>query len=62
MLRPPDEHPRPTPIHHWLARPLPEPVRSRHRSRIAQPPRDRLGRLLEEWLADVRIRYTYPGE
>lgn len=23
---------------------------------------DRLGRLLEEWLAEARIRYTYAGE
>jgi hypothetical protein len=26
------------------------------------PRTDRLGRVLEEWLAEAQIRYTHPGE
>lgn len=52
------------PGEHSVARPLPEPPRS-HRvsqlSRIAQST-DALTRALEEWLAEVRLRYTIGGE
>lgn len=47
---------------HFVARPLPEPERSKHVSRIAQPPVDELGKLLEQWLAELRGGYTIAGE
>lgn len=49
---------------HSVARPLPEPLRT-HKvsqlSRIAQST-DALTRALEEWLAEVKLRYTIGGE
>ncbi len=47
---------------HYLARPLPEPERTRHVSAIAQPPTDELGMLLEAWLKELRGGYTIAGE
>ena len=47
---------------HFVARPLPEPERTKHVSRIGQPPVDELGRLLEQWLAELRGGYTLAGE
>jgi hypothetical protein len=47
---------------HFLARPLPEPPRSRHISRVGRPPVDRLGKLLEQWLAELRGGYTIAGD
>lgn len=47
---------------HRTPRPLPEPPRSRRVSAIARLPADRLGKLLEEWLAELPIRYTYSGD
>jgi len=41
---------------------LPEPPRHRRVSKSAPPARDPLGRMLEEWLAELRIRYTYDGD
>lgn len=56
----------PTPIlfagRHWVARPLPEPPRVRHISKVGRRPTDPLGILLEEWMADIRIGYTEPGD
>ena len=31
-------------------------------SRMGRASKDRLGRVLEEWLAEARIRYTYAGD
>lgn len=50
---------RPT---HFVARPLPEPERSKHVSAIAQPPSDELGQLLEQWLKELRGGYTIAGD
>ena len=47
---------------HFVPRPLPEPPRCRHVSRLGQPPTDRLGKLLEQWLAEVRGGYTIAGD
>lgn len=47
---------------HFVARPLPEPERSRHVSEIAQPPKDDLGKLLEQWLKELRGGYTLAGD
>lgn len=47
---------------HFLARPLPEPERSKHVSEIAQPPTDELGKLLEQWLKELRGGYTIAGD
>jgi hypothetical protein len=47
---------------HFRARPLPEPPRFRHVSRVGRPPTDRLGKLLEEWLAELRGGYTIAGD
>ena len=47
---------------HFIARPLPEPERNKHVSAIAQPPSDDLGKLLEEWLKELRGGYTLAGE
>jgi hypothetical protein len=41
---------------------LPEPPRHRRVSKSAPPQHDRLGKLLEEWLAEQKIRYTYDGD
>ena len=46
-----------------VARPLPEPPRNRAVSKTTRlRRRDRLGRLLEEWLSEVKLRYTIGGE
>ncbi len=47
---------------HFVARPLPEPERSKHVSAIAQPPTDELGQLLEQWLKELRGGYTIAGD
>lgn len=47
---------------HFVARPLPEPPRSRRVSRIGRPAVDRLGKLLEQWLAELRGGYTIAGD
>ena len=47
---------------HFVARPLPEPERSNHVSAIAQPPTDELGKLLEQWLKELRGGYTIAGD
>ena len=47
---------------HFVARPLPEPLRTRHVSRLGRPAVDRLGKLLEQWLAEVRGGYTIAGD
>ena len=49
------------PGEHSVARPLPEPVRTHQVSKLAQSS-DALTRALEEWLAEVRLRYTIGGE
>ena len=55
------------PGEHSVARPLPEPPRTHavsqlsRISRIAQST-DPLTRALEEWLAEVKLRYTIGGE
>jgi hypothetical protein len=41
---------------------LPEPPRHRRVAKSAPPQQDRLGVLLEEWLAEQRIGYTYEGD
>ncbi len=48
--------------HHFVARPLPEPERSKHVSAVAQPPTDELGKLLEQWLKELRGGYTIAGD
>lgn len=55
----PTPSPRPS---HFVARPLPEPPRSRHISRLGRPAVDRLGKLLEQWLAELRGGYTIAGD
>jgi hypothetical protein len=47
-----------------VARPLPEPPRWRRVSKTMRlvKRRDRLGRLLEEWITELRLGYTVPGE
>ncbi len=47
---------------HFIARPLPEPERSKHVSQVAQPPTDELGKLLEQWLKELRGGYTIAGD
>lgn len=47
---------------HFVPRPLPEPVRTKHISAIAQPPTDELGKLLEQWLRELRRGYTIAGD
>ena len=48
--------------YHVLARPLPEPERNKRVSAIAQPPKDELGKLLEQWLKELRGGYTIAGD
>ena len=47
---------------HTYPRPLPEPERNKHVSQIAQPPTDELGKLLEQWLRELRGGYTIAGD
>ena len=55
---------------HSVARPLPEPPRTHAVSQLSRISRisrntrstDALTRALEEWLAEVRLRYTIGGE
>ncbi|HUQ16386.1 MAG TPA: hypothetical protein VM070_01215 [Candidatus Saccharimonadales bacterium] len=46
---------------HSVARPLPAPPRTAAVSRAAQDA-DRLSALLEEWLVEVKLRYTLGGD
>ena len=46
---------------HETPRPLSEPPRTWRVSKIARPS-DRLTRALEEWLAEVKLRYTLGGD
>ncbi|HEX9268367.1 MAG TPA: hypothetical protein VF998_00865 [Candidatus Limnocylindria bacterium] len=46
---------------HSVPRPLPEPPRTRRISKIAKD-MDALTRALEEWLAEVKLRYTIGGD
>lgn len=41
---------------------LPEPQRHRRVSKSAPAATDQLGRLLEEWLSEIKVRYTFDGE
>ena len=41
---------------------LPEPPRHRRVSKSAPVQVDRLGRLLEDWLSEMKVRYTFDGE
>jgi hypothetical protein len=49
------------PGEHSVARPLPEPPRTRKVSKLAQST-DALTRALEEWLAEIKLRYTIGGD
>jgi len=44
---------------HSVPRPLPEPPRT---SLATKKPMDLLTRALEEWLAEIKLRYTIGGE
>ena len=44
---------------HSVPRPLPEPPRA---TRGTKMPMDLLTRALEEWLAEIKLRYTIGGE
>ena len=57
-----DDAPKPLRFTHFVPRPLPEPPRFRHVSRVGRPPADRLGKLLEQWLAELRGCYTIAGD
>lgn len=46
---------------HGVPRPLPEPPRTHRVSKLAQST-DTLSRALEEWLAEIKLRYTIGGE
>lgn len=46
---------------HSVARPLPEPPRTHRVSKLSQST-DKLTRALEEWLAEIKLRYTIGGE
>ena len=52
------------PGEHSVARPLPEPPRTHKISRLSrlEHSTDALTRALEEWLADIKLRYTIGGE
>jgi hypothetical protein len=49
------------PGEHSVARPLPEPPRTHRISKLSQST-DMLTRALEEWLAEIKLRYTIGGE
>jgi hypothetical protein len=55
------------PGEHSVARPLPEPLRTHKVSQLSQLSRishstDALTRALEDWLAEIKLRYTIGGE
>lgn len=52
------------PGEHSVPRPLPEPPRSHRTSRLSKVAvrRDALTKALEEWLAEVKLRYTLGGD
>lgn len=54
--------PRPAPRPRIAPRLLPEPERHRRVSKSAPLPTDPLGILLEEWLAEQKVRNTFDGE
>ncbi len=47
---------------HWVQGPLPEPPRHRRVSKSAPPPKDKVGRDLEEWLRDLTIASTLDAD
>lgn len=47
---------------HWAQRALPEPPRHRRVSKSATPPRDQVGRDLEEWLGDLTVASTHDAD
>ncbi|MBI2323896.1 MAG: hypothetical protein HYU87_02885 [Chloroflexi bacterium] len=47
---------------HRVARPLPEPPRTKHVSRVGMPATDPMGIELEEWMSELRVGYTEPGD
>lgn len=47
---------------HRVARPLPEPPRTKHVSRVGRPPTDALGIELEAWMREMCVGYTEPGD
>ncbi len=47
---------------HWVARPLPEPPRTRRVSKSAAKPTDRLGAALEDWMRELTIGNTLEGD
>lgn len=49
---------------HSVARPLPEPPRTGKASRLSKFSRrtDALSRAFEEWLAEIKLRYTLGGD
>ncbi len=52
------------PGEHSVARPLPEPPRTHKVSRLSrlEHSSDALTLALEEWLAEIKLRYTIGGE
>lgn len=53
------------PVTRWGFSPkrlLPEPPRHRRTAKSAPAETDQLGRLLEEWLSEIKVRYTFDGE
>jgi hypothetical protein len=52
------------PGEHSVARPLPEPPRTHRISQLSriEHTTDALTRALEEWLAEIKLRYTIGGE
>lgn len=46
---------------HAVPRPLPEPPRTKRVSDLGRS-NDRLSRALEEWLAEIKLRYTLGGD
>ena len=52
------------PGEHSVPRPLPEPPRTHQASRLSKigTSRDALTKALEEWLSEVKLRYTLGGD
>jgi hypothetical protein len=49
-----------TPKH--IHRSLPEPPRTHRVSKVAREPKDRLARVLEDWLSDLAVATTFDGD
>ncbi|HEV8228366.1 MAG TPA: hypothetical protein VGQ86_00285 [Candidatus Limnocylindria bacterium] len=47
---------------HWAPRALPEPPRHSRVAKSAPPPKDKVGRDLEDWMRDLTVASTHDAD